>query len=59
MNERDNLKTLNAKLNTETEHLRKRIYISNVSKYYGVPCRCRSIFVGWITGRVSRKRRYY
>jgi len=60
MNERDNLMTLNAKLNTESEHLRKEnLHLKRLQILWWFLAGAGVFFVGWITGRVSRKRRYY
>jgi SH3 domain protein len=60
LNERDNLKTLNAKLNTEAEHLRKEnSRLKRLQILWWFLAGAGVFFIGWITGRVSRKKKYY
>jgi SH3 domain protein len=60
MNERDNLKTLNGRLSTETEHLRKEnSRLKHLQILWWFLAGAGVFFIGWITGRVSRKKRYY
>jgi len=59
-NERDRLKTLNDRLSTETEHLRKEnSLLKRLQILWWFLAGGGVFFVGWITGRVSRKKRYY
>jgi SH3 domain protein len=60
MNERDKLKTLNGGLSTETEHLRKEnSRLKRLQILWWFLAGAGVFFIGWITGRVSRKKRYY
>ena len=59
-NERDRLKTLNDRLSTEAEHLRKEnSLLKRLQILWWFLAGGGVFFVGWITGRVSRKKRYY
>ena len=60
MNERDNLKTLNGRLSTETENLRKEnSRLKRLQILWWFLAGAGVFFIGWITGRVSRKKKYY
>lgn len=60
MNERDKLKTLNGSLSTETEHLRKEnSRLKRLEILWWFLAGAGVFFIGWITGRVSRKKKYY
>ncbi len=60
MNERDNLKTLNGRLSTEAEHLRKEnSRLKRLQILWWFLAGAGVFFIGWITGRVSRKKKYY
>jgi SH3 domain protein len=60
MNERDNLKTLNGRLSTETEYFRKEnSRLKRLEILWWFLAGAGVFFVGWITGRVSRKKKYY
>lgn len=60
MNERDKLKTLNGSLSTETEHLRKEnAHLKRLQILWWFLAGAGVFFIGWITGRVSKKKKYY
>ena len=60
MNERDNLKTLNGRLSAETEHLQKEnSHLKRLQILWWFLAGAGVFFIGWITGRVSRKKKYY
>jgi SH3 domain protein len=60
MNERDKLRTLNGTLSAETEHLREEnSRLKRLQILWWFLAGAGVFFIGWITGRVSRKRKYY
>ncbi len=60
MNERDNLRALSGRLSTETEQLRKEnSYLKRLEILWWFLAGAGVFFIGWITGRVSRKKKYY
>jgi SH3 domain protein len=60
MNERDSLKALSGRLSTETEQLRKEnSYLKRLEILWWFLAGAGVFFIGWITGRVSRKKKYY
>ena len=60
MNERDSLKALSGRLSTETEQLQKEnSYLKRLEILWWFLAGAGVFFIGWITGRVSRKKKYY